>query len=339
MKLSATWTTAIFSLVGLAMLAGGCERVTPTHTGLYSREPAPWTITGPADKIAVENNPQELDAATALEKARVNYDHRLVVLQSYYNHIGNVDKEKDARLEVANLREAQTFKWEGVPDVAPPPAGENIADADERVLVEYVLGARRKYNEAAANLINMYVAAGNNYKAERIRNVLARVDPMHQYKFIMSAEIPSPDLRPTESIAQANKMFDEACGLFQSGKGIIPMFTTSYEQERKSCQLFKQIIDDYPHSDKIALCAYYIGEISKEYFNRNVDAVKWYERAWTWDPTIPRPARFQAASVYDYRLMNREKALECYRAAIQHEQFNRSNMDWAHERIKQLAAK
>jgi tetratricopeptide (TPR) repeat protein len=185
----------------------------------------------------------------------------------------------------------------------------------------------------------MYVAAGNNYKAERIRNVLARVDPMHQYKFIMSAEIPSPDLRPTESIAQANKMFDEACGLFQSGKGIIPMFTTSYEQERKSCQLFKQIIDDYPHSDKIALCAYYIGEISKEYFNRNVDAVKWYERAWTWDPTIPRPARFQAASVYDYRLMNREKALECYRAAIQHEQFNRSNMDWAHERIKQLAAK
>jgi tetratricopeptide (TPR) repeat protein len=140
-------------------------------------------------------------------------------------------------------------------------------------------------------------------------------------------------------IAEANKMYDEAHRLFRSGKGIIPMFTTSYEQERKACKLFKQVIEDYPDSDKIALCAYYIAEISKEYFNEDVNAVNWYERAWTWDPTIPLPARFQAATVYDLRLMNRAKALECYRAAIQHEQFNRSNMDWAHERIKQLTSK
>ncbi len=67
--------------------------------------------------------------------------------------------------------------------------------------------------------------------------------------------------------------------------------------------------------------------------------MRWYERAWQWDQNILKPARFQAATVWDYRLQNKAKAVECYKLAIQHEQFNSSNVSFAHRRIRELMGK
>jgi hypothetical protein len=55
-----------------------------------------------------------------------------------------------------------------------------------------------------------------------------------------------------------------------------------------------------------------------------------------WDPNLTMPARFQAAVVADYRLYNKAEAIELYRQVIQHEQFNASNVQWAHNRIRDL---
>jgi len=48
------------------------------------------------------------------------------------------------------------------------------------------------------------------------------------------------------------------------------------------------------------------------------------------------PSRFQAAVVTDLRLYNKTEAIELYRQVIQHEQFNASNVQFAHNRIRDL---
>jgi hypothetical protein len=67
-------------------------------------------------------------------------------------------------------------------------------------------------------------------------------------------------------------------------------------------------------------------------------AVKWYERAWTWNPDTPHPARFQAAVVYDYRLHNRARALELYHAVLEHETADDKNARFATRRIGELSS-
>jgi hypothetical protein len=96
------------------------------------------------------------------------------------------------------------------------------------------------------------------------------------------------------------------------------------------------LVHTYPTSTRIALSAYYIGEIYKEYFDENYRGVLWYERAWQWDPGITQPARFQAAVVYDYRLHHRGKAVELYRLVLQDETFNVTNTLFAERRIEEL---
>ena len=49
-----------------------------------------------------------------------------------------------------------------------------------------------------------------------------------------------------------------------------------------------------------------------------------------------RPARFQAAVLYDYRLHNRARALELYHDVIGHETRKISNIRFASRRIDEL---
>ena len=278
----------------------------------------------------------ELEAATAVETAKVNYRYRLEVLAGYYDKVGNSDKLNWVEQEIKNLDAAQTFAWSGLPEIKPP-EGESVADADERVLAEYVAAARRDYQAVVEELADYYQRSGQDFKAALIRNVQARFDPVRTYTYFLSAEIPPADLRPSDVSPEADALYQQALKLYRDGKGILHVaLTTDYKKERQALEKFQELIQTYPTSNKIALAAYYIAEISKEYFNEDVRAVRWYERAWQWDPNITQPARFQAATVYDFRLRNYAQALECYRAAIQYEQFNASNVRYAHQRIREL---
>ena len=99
---------------------------------------------------------------------------------------------------------------------------------------------------------------------------------------------------------------------------------------------FRQLIDKYPASTKIAQSAYYIADIYKEYFDENLRALAWYERVWQWDKHITLPARSQAAFIYDFRLGRRGKAIALYQEVIKHEQFDRNRVRYAKQRIKEL---
>lgn len=276
-------------------------------------------------------------AVAAAQEARVNYHYRLTVLRNYYEKNGNMDKQRWTERELDNLAQAHTFAWEGVAEVTAP-KGESLANADEHLLVEYAVGARNNYLKAVRDLVKFYRSTDpNSYKAERVANILDRFDPVKTYMYFMEAELPAADLRPEEVIPQAEEMYAKGIKLYEEGKGIFRIFvTTDYRKEREALGILLRLVRTHPRSTKIALAAYHIGEIYKEYFNEDIRAVHWYERAWQWDPNITKPARFQAATVHDMRLYNRAMAVELYRQTIIHEQFNASNVQFAHRRIREL---
>ncbi len=319
---------APISVIGvlLCVLAAGCD--TPP--------PAPRAATSDKPLAVRQADAQEVSGALALETARVAYEHRLTALRDYYERIGHADKYQAACNELKTLHQAQMFRYGDLPEIVPPQP-ETLGGLDERLLVEYVVSARRAYLAAVDRLLALYEAQNNPYRAAFVRSIKQRFDPVRVYLYFPAAEIPPADLRPTDSIPEADAMFAEAHKLFIAGKGILHTFvTTSYQKERRALVMFLELIEKYPTSNKIALAAYYIADIYKEYFNENVRAVLWYERAWQWDPNITEPARFQAGTVYDLRLHNPEKAVECYAGAIEHEQFNQSNVRYATRRIIEL---
>ncbi len=319
--------TAMTMILGI--LGTGCDQ--PPDPPKTSDNKLPDALT------VIQASPREMDRVLASQKARVNYRYRLRVLRSYYERTGNMDKLGWVERELRNLREAYTFRWEGVPQVDEP-EGESLANADEHLLVEYTVSARKQFLQAVRDLLTYYQeTAPNSYKADRVANILQRFDPIRTYMYILDAEIPPADLKPVEVVPEADRLYAEAVTLHRQGKGLLHTFvTTDYAKQRKALLMLLELVRKYPRSTKIARAAYYIGEIYKEYFNENIRAVHWYRRAWQWDPNITLPARFQAATVHDLRLYNRAQAVELYRQVILHEQFNSSNVSFAHNRIREL---
>lgn len=326
MKSIIAWTWMVCTAGSL--LLTGCDTL-PTPPRTHDGRAVEFLSVEPGDQ-------DELQAATRMEASRINYRYRLTVIEGYYDRVGNLDKQRWAQNETKNLDNAQTFQWKGLPAIVPP-SGESVENTDERLLAEYVASARSEYECAVEGLAKMYEERGQTLKARLMRNVQARFRPMHKYMYFTAAEIPGPDLRPVEVIPEADRLFAKAYELFREGKGLLHFAaTTSYPKQAQALSMFREVIYKYPRSTKIALSAYYIGDIYKEYFNEDVRSVRWYERAWQWDPNVTEPARFQAATIYDLRLHNHAKAIELYREAIKHEQFNKSNVIWAQRRINDL---
>ncbi len=211
-----------------------------------------------------------------------------------------------------------------------------IADAREVDMVERVLMHRAMYHRSLAALREYYRETGYETKRIWAANELRDVSRIKPYRYIVAGEIPGNTLRPIESISAADDLFARGETLMLEGGHSVPGLFRK-QKMREALTLFKELIESYPTSDKIDDAAFFCGEIHKEYFKGDEEiAVRWYERAFTWNPDIQRPARFQAAAVYDLRLHDRDRALELYRGVVEHENFNRSNVSFALHRIDQL---
>jgi hypothetical protein len=327
MNRSFTWLAA--AMVG-GWVLGGCDRpAAPIRT--------------PDGKIVTvlnvqANDPEEVEAVKSAETARADYRYRLSVLKDYYFRMGNMEKLTAAEKEMKNLDDAQYFRFLGVEVTQAP--GRTVAGADEGIVVEEALAARHAWMAALTRLAAIYRAKGKSLEARVIENVQQRFDPVYRYGYFMEAEMPGPELRPTDVIPDADRMYDRAMRLYKEGKGPLGTFvTTNYDKERQALVLLRDMIQKHPTSTKIALAAFYIAEIYKEYFNENIRAVKWYERAWQWDSHIPEAARFQAAAIYDRRLSDPRKALELYRASLQEDPWRMGNREYAQQRINALSEK
>ncbi len=307
------------------MAAAGCDsKPQPVHLNLWHK----------MDVIGVAPGDQEeAAAATANETARVEYLHRLQILMDFYIRVGNKDRLDWARRERKNAEEAQWFTWAGIPVPAAPTGG---AGNDERWLVERVVQARNAYTKALAQLRALYEQKGERTKAECIRRTQERLDEVRMYAYNFEADIPGPNLRPLRTVPEAETLFGQAYDAYMSGKRL-PLLT-SYTKERQALTMFQDVVRKYPDSLRIAMSAFYVGEIYKDFFNEDLRAVRWYERAWQWDPKINLPARFQAAVVCDQRLKDTRRAIELYREVLKVETFNQANVNSAHRRLAQLGA-
>lgn len=286
------------------------------------------------DTLAVsQSDAEEVKMVTAAEVARVQYRYRLTVLHGYCNKIGDADRYGWSAKEIKNLDDAQWFKWTGIPEVLPP-AGESLTGADPRLLVEFVLATRSTYKQAMRDLEKFYSDRLSVEKAKFISRVRSRFDPVRTYVYFFSAEAPPENMRPVQVIPAAEELYSKALAYFKRGS-FVPL-AADYTKQRQALRLFLTITEKYPTSTRSPLAAYYIGHIYREYFNEDVRAVMWYQRAWKWDPRIQIGARFQAAVVWDYRLQNHEKALELYHAVLEYEFEDLTNRDFARRRILEL---
>jgi len=313
-------------LVGVAGLNVGC--------GTLDRPPAvPKTNDGKVVKTVSPGDAEETQLAQKLVDAHAVYYARLVNIRDYYNRIGDRMKFGWAENELKNLRHSYTFTYDGVTattDIASP----NLSSTDELSLAEPVVTARKAYVSAMDELAKFYTERGMTFKVSLVKNMQDRYDPIRTYMYFLQAEVPPEELRGTDSIVAADSLYNQALALHKEGK-IAPAITV-YPKEREALVMFLQLVHEYPTSTRIGYAAYYIADIYKEYFNEDYRACLWYERAWEWEPTIAKPARFQAAVVYDLRLHHRNKAVELYKQVIQKETFNESNVDFARHRLAQL---
>lgn len=211
-----------------------------------------------------------------------------------------------------------------------------LVDAREVDLVEAVLAHRANYYRSLKALRDFYHQKGFLRKQTWAEYELQDVERIKPFKYILDAETPVTALRPTASVPEADALYNKGLELMKRGGHGVPAL---YREElmREALKTFVKLITEYPASDKIDDAAFYCGEIYKEYFKGQEEiAVKWYERAWTWDPRTPHPVRFQAAVVTDFRLHDRARALELYQEVLKCELDNKSNTAFSVNRIHQL---
>ena len=223
-------------------------------------------------------------------------------------------------------------------NTAADPVDIVVANAQEVDLVEAVVKHRLAYHRSLSQLHAYYDQHGFAHKESWAAFELKGLKSVKAFRYLLDAEVPEAALRPDTSIEEADTLYEEGLALMKKGGHGVPAL---YREDLmiQAARVFRDLIEKYPQSDKIDDAAFMCGEIHKEYLpNQELLAVKWYERAWTWDPATPHPARFQAAVVYDYRLHDRDRALELYHDVLRHETSKGSNVRFATRRIHELTA-
>ncbi len=211
-----------------------------------------------------------------------------------------------------------------------------IIDGNEVDMVEQVLANRAVYKRSLDALRDFYERRGYFNKMQWAETELDELAHVKPFRYILSAEVPAEDLRPSRSIAEADRMYDDGVMLMRRGGHKLPVvYRKDYMHE--ALETFTQMITRYPDSDKIDDAAFQCGEILKEYYqNQDRLALQWYSRAREWDPSTPHPVLFQSAVVSDFRLHDRARALELYQQVLKEETTNKSNTAFASKRIYEL---
>ena len=211
-----------------------------------------------------------------------------------------------------------------------------VVDAREVDFVEQVLTHRANYHRALRQLHDYYWDGGYITKQSWAKYELDGLEKVKAFRYVLDAEVPRDALTPTSNIAEADALYDQARQLMAPPD---PDTTLPYGEEVmvRAAGMLRRLIVDYPDSDKIDDAAFYLGELHANHLRgQEAIAVRWYQRAWEWNAATPHPARYRAARVYDYRLHDRERALELYRGAIEHESAYKANIRIATRRINEL---
>ncbi|MFW6155110.1 MAG: tetratricopeptide repeat protein [Planctomycetota bacterium] len=295
-------------------------------------KPSPPKVDGRPITSIILTAEGEREAAQRLVDAQAEYRWRLAALAAYYQTNGALIKHRWAVREAKNLEQAHVLSFKDL-QVNEPDRGPAVGQADEATLVERVVAARKAYMDAIDELTLYYEGVGAPLKLAAVDTLRRRFDPVRTYMYFLDAEVPPADLKPLRITPEAEQMYDEALTLYK--RGSVLGITVDYNKKRQALLRFLELIRQYPTSTKIAYSAFYVGEIYR-LFDEPTRAVMWYRRATQWDPTLDRPARFEAAKIAQFELRNYELALELYREVLQYETFDMGNVKEARGRIDDI---
>lgn len=331
--------------LGLAMVIG-CS-----NGGSMSVNSEPATPAAENDQAGEERAKSaavsETDLVAQLQQVRADYKRLLQVMHRWYLDQGLHDKATWAKNELSDLNrvrtreylsagEAQALKLKGVDESGKASLQSiDMSTFPEADRVEQLYEIRANYKLILKSLIDCFCDSGQSRKADWARTELLDLKQVRQYPYLVEVDIQDTNQCPKDSIVEADKIYAEARRLHTDSK-FLP-FINNKRGLKDALDKYVLLIKCYPTSDKIDDAAYYAGEISKEYFNDDVQAVRYYEMAMKWNPRTPHPVRFQCAVIYDYRLHDRARAMAMYQRVLKEEsEIDQTNTNFAGVRLRQL---
>jgi|SRR5579883_1401963 len=213
-----------------------------------------------------------------------------------------------------------------------PPAAPAATDVQ---LVERCLSARKEYENSLKALYEHYAKAGDKQRLQWAERELMAYHMMWKPSYNLDVkDVPPPTLEAKVNVKEANELYRAA--IQYKGKGFGDDYVLNM---RRSELLFREILEKYPNSDKIGDVAYQLAEIYESRAYKQFDrAAKYYERAFQWVKTDRSDARLRAATLYDKQLNERSKAIQLYRAVLDHDT-NPDRLKQAEKRLAELTGR
>jgi tetratricopeptide (TPR) repeat protein len=216
---------------------------------------------------------------------------------------------------------------------------------NEIAIAESVSEKRLEYRSELEKMKSFYEQSGNQLKIGWVARELKAIERTPRYTYIIEAETAGSDLRAKDIIPKADSIYKKAVQRYETSCILplpgTPILTgkTLISRTRMTIALnwFNEIIREYPTSDKIDDAAYYAGRIH-EFFEDYSIAVLYYKRAFQWDSATPYPARYYAARLLDYKLAQRDEALQLYRDSLDTEEAYHNSNSAIEARINQLTS-
>ena len=194
-------------------------------------------------------------------------------------------------------------------DNLPPPAATDVQ------LVERTLAARKEYENSLKALYEHYAKAGDKQRLAWVERELMAYHLMWKPSYNLDVkDVPPPTLEARVNVREANELYKAS--MEYKGKGLGDEYVLNM---RRAELLLREILDKYPNSDKIGDVAYQLGDIYEGRAYKQYDrAAKYFERSWQWTKGARTDAKLRAAVLYDRQLNERTKAIELYRAVVEH---------------------
>lgn len=192
-----------------------------------------------------------------------------------------------------------------------PPAATSDVE-----LVERTNSARKEYEASLKKLWDHYQKAGDRMRAKWVEEELMGFHMLNKPSYNLDVQdVPPPTLEAKVNVREANELFRAA--MTYKGKGLGSDYVLNM---RRAELLLREVLEKYPNSDKIGNVAYELGDLYESRAYRQYDrAAKYFERSFQWVTGSRTDARMRAAVLYDRQLNERTKAIELYRAVVEHD--------------------
>lgn len=217
----------------------------------------------------------------------------------------------------------------------PPGDTPSAAATSDVSLVERNIAARREYENSLKLLHEHYTKSGDKLRLAWVERELMAYHLMWKPSYNLDVkDVPPPTLEARVNVREANELYKVA--MEYKGKGLGDEYVLNM---RRSELLLREVLDKYPNSDKIGDVAYQLGDIYESRAYKQYDrAAKYYERSFQWVKGGRTDSRLRAAVLYDRQLNERTKAVELYRAVVEHDT-NPDHIKQAEKRIGELTGR